>query len=181
MNQRFVIASSDDDFELPNTENYKLGDKNISIIEVDQNSELITPLQKLAFERIFVKDQTLDPKEQNYIEPTNDKQRFVSYLRLNEDAESLQKYKDIHGKGQVWPQIIENMESLGVIDMELYVDGYDAYMIMDTKPDFDAEKANAIWPNLPLEKEWQAYVSEFQKTSSEANASEKWQNMDLIN
>ena len=34
--------------------------------------------------------------------------------------------------------------------------------------------------NLPRQKEWEAFVSRFQKTSSDSSANEKWQLMERI-
>ena len=53
-------------------------------------------------------------------------------------------------------------------------------MIMDTVADFDHDKAMAELAGKPRQSEWEAYVSRFQQTSSEATADEKWQLMERI-
>jgi L-rhamnose mutarotase len=53
-------------------------------------------------------------------------------------------------------------------------------MIMDTVADFDHNKAMAKLATKPRQSEWEAYVSRFQNTSTEATADEKWQLMERI-
>jgi len=53
-------------------------------------------------------------------------------------------------------------------------------MIMDTVPDFDHEKAMTELAQKPRQKEWEAYVSRFQRSSAEATADEKWQLIERI-
>ncbi len=53
-------------------------------------------------------------------------------------------------------------------------------MIMDTVPEFDHDKAMAELAEKPRQKEWEAWVSQFQDTSKEATADEKWQLMERI-
>ena len=83
--------------------------------------------------------------------------------------------------GQVWPQINKNMKSVGVKDMEIYIWNFRAFLIMDTKPEFDMQIDGEKWSKLPREKEWQKFVSKFQKVDPDSKAMEKWQGMKLIN
>jgi L-rhamnose mutarotase len=72
------------------------------------------------------------------------------------------------------------MKEVGILDMEIYILGTRLFMIMDTVPDFDHDKAMAELAGKPLQSEWEAYVSRFQQTSAEATADEKWQLMERI-
>jgi L-rhamnose mutarotase len=64
--------------------------------------------------------------------------------------------------------------------MEIYIAGTRLFMIMDTVADFDHEKAMAELANKPRQKEWEAYVSQFQRSPEEATADEKWQLVERI-
>jgi L-rhamnose mutarotase len=72
------------------------------------------------------------------------------------------------------------MKEVGIIDMEIYLSGTRLFMIMDTLPEFDHEKAMTDLARKPRQQEWEAYVSRFQRTSAEATADEKWQLIERI-
>ena len=72
------------------------------------------------------------------------------------------------------------MRDVGILNMEIYILGTRLFMIMDTVPDFDHEKAMKELAGKPRQSEWEAYVSKFQNTSAEATADDKWQVMDRI-
>ncbi len=106
--------------------------------------------------------------------------RYCKTLELQNDAELIKAYKQVHAKGNAWPEITSGMREVGILDMEIYITGSRLFMIMDTVPDFDHDKAMAELAKKPRQSEWEAYVSRFQKTSSSATADEKWQLMERI-
>ena len=116
------------------------------------------------------------PSKNHYIEF----KRFCKTLNLEDDPQLIEDYKKVHGKGRVWPEITQGMIAVGILDMEIYITGTRLFMIMDTIPDFDHEEAMAKLATMPRQSEWEAYVSKFQKTSSEASADEKWQMIERI-
>lgn len=130
-------------------------------------------------ERIYELDQQMVyPSEEGQLKTDiGPKKRFVWTLFLQEDPELIATYKKIHGIGQAWPEITANMKSIGVKDMEIYLYQAQAFLIMDTKPDFDLEKIGPHWQKLPLEKEWQEYVGKFQRTNPQNSIQEKWESM----
>ena len=106
--------------------------------------------------------------------------RFCKTLKLEDDSKLIEEYKKVHAPGAVWPEITQGMKEVGIIDMEIYIQGTQLFMIMDTIPDFDHDKAMNELASKPRQTEWEAFVSRFQKTSSEASADEKWQVMERI-
>lgn len=106
--------------------------------------------------------------------------RYCKTLELQNDEELIKAYKQVHAKGNAWPEITEGMREVGILDMEIYITGTRLFMIMDTVPKFDHDKAMAELALKPRQSEWEAYVSRFQKTSSSATADEKWQLMERI-
>jgi L-rhamnose mutarotase len=106
--------------------------------------------------------------------------RFCKTLSLKENARLIEDYKKVHAPGAAWPEITAGMREVGIVDMEIYIQGARLFMIMDTVPDFDHDKAMAALAKKPRQSEWEAYVSRFQQSSAEATADEKWQLMERI-
>jgi L-rhamnose mutarotase len=106
--------------------------------------------------------------------------RYCKTLKLKDDPALIEAYKKVHAKETAWPEISQGMKEVGIIDMEIYIAGSQLFMIMDTVPDFDHDRAMAKLATLPRQAEWEAFVSQFQKTSSEASAADKWQLIERI-
>lgn len=110
----------------------------------------------------------------------NSFKRYCKTLELRNDHELIEAYKAVHAKENTWPEITLGMQEIGILDMEIYISGNRLFMIMDTIPNFDHESAMAVLAKKPRQSEWEAYVSKFQQTSSEATADEKWKLMERI-
>lgn len=106
--------------------------------------------------------------------------RFCKTLKLEDDPQLIEAYKKVHAPGAVWPEITQGMKEVGIVDMEIYIQGTQLFMIMDTVADFDHDKAMKELASKPRQTEWEAFVSQFQKTSADASADEKWQVMERI-
>ncbi|WP_167611687.1 L-rhamnose mutarotase [Maribellus sediminis] len=106
--------------------------------------------------------------------------RYCKTLKLEDDPQLIEEYKKVHAPGAAWPEITQGMREVGILDMEIYLLGTQLFMIMDTVPDFDHESAMKELASKPRQSEWEAYVSQFQKTSAEASADEKWQLLERI-
>lgn len=106
--------------------------------------------------------------------------RYCKTLKLEDDFQLIEAYKKVHAPGACWPEITQGMKDVGIVDMEIYILGTQLFMIMDTIPGFDHNSAMKELAGKPRQSEWEAYVSQFQKTSAEASADEKWQLMERI-
>lgn len=106
--------------------------------------------------------------------------RYCKTLKLVDDPELIKRYRAAHGIGMVWPEILQGMKEVGILDMEIYLHGTNLFMIMDTVPDFDHNKAFIELAKKPRQAEWEAHMSQFQQSSENASADEKWQLMDRI-
>ncbi|MEZ4824952.1 MAG: L-rhamnose mutarotase [Bacteroidia bacterium] len=106
--------------------------------------------------------------------------RYCKTLSLRPDAALIEAYKAAHAPGKVWPEITEGMRQVGILDMEIYLLGHQMFMIMETVDDFDHEEAMARLATLPRQAEWEAHMSQFQNTSADSSADEKWQIMERI-
>jgi len=117
-----------------------------------------------------------------YVETSKNKsfKRYCKTLKLQNNDKLIEGYKKIHSKGAAWPEITKGMREVGIIDMEIYIFKTRLFMIMDTIPEFDHDKAMAELAKKPRQSEWEEYVSKFQETSSTATADEKWQLIERI-
>jgi len=106
--------------------------------------------------------------------------RYCKTLKLEDNPELIKEYRKVHAPGATWPEITQGMVEVGILDMEIYITGSTLFMIMDTIPEFNHDRDMAELAAKPRQSEWEAFVSRFQKTSSEATADEKWQEMEQI-
>lgn len=106
--------------------------------------------------------------------------RYCKTLHLRPDAALLAAYQAVHAPGAVWPEITQGMREVGILDMEIYLIDNQAFMIMDTVPDFDHDQAMTALAAKPRQAEWEGYVAAFQQTDAQASAAEKWQLMHRI-
>lgn len=106
--------------------------------------------------------------------------RYCKTLKLEGDPELIERYKKAHGIGQIWPEIWQGMKEVGILDMEIYIHESTLFMIMETVADFDHEKAMKELATKPRQGEWETHMSQFQQTSADASADEKWQLMERI-
>jgi L-rhamnose mutarotase len=106
--------------------------------------------------------------------------RYCKTLTLQNNNELIQKYIEVHGIGRAWPEILQGMNEVGIIDMEIYIHENQLFMIMDTITDFDHDKAMNNLAKKPRQAEWEKFVSQFQNTSESASAKDKWQLIERI-
>ena len=117
-----------------------------------------------------------------YIENTEytNFKRFCKTLELRNDADLIAANKLAHARENTWPEINQGMREVGILDMEIYITGTKLFMIMDTVPDFNHEKAMIELATKPRQAEWEKHMARFQNTSENATADEKWQLMERI-
>jgi L-rhamnose mutarotase len=106
--------------------------------------------------------------------------RFCKTLTLKDDAKLIREYKKIHKTENMWPEITQGMKEVGILDMQIYIYENVLFMIMDTVPDFEHDRAMKELSEQPRQEEWEAYVSKFQQADSESFADQKWKPMERI-
>ena len=104
--------------------------------------------------------------------------RYCQTLTLVDDEAMIEKYVEVHSR--VWPEIIEGQHQVGILSMEIYRNGRQLFMIVDTIDDFDWERDMARLSTLPRQAEWEAYVAQFQGCDPKAPSAEKWKLMEQI-
>jgi len=113
-------------------------------------------------------------KEYRNTSPCKEYKRYCKTLKLQNDPNLIEQYKKAHGPGAVWFEITEGMREVGIVDMEIYLCGTSLFMIMDTLPDFEHDRAMKELSGKPRQSEWEAYVSQFQRAPEGSAADEKW-------
>lgn len=104
--------------------------------------------------------------------------RYCLALDLKDDPALIAQYKDYHQK--VWPEIVEQIESSGIMALDIYLTGNRLFMIMEVNEDFSFEKKAAMDLNNPKVQEWENLMWEFQKALPHAKRGEKWILMEKI-
>lgn len=106
--------------------------------------------------------------------------RFVQTLELKDDPQMIAEYRRWHSRKYHWREIREEIRSVGILEMEIYIFNTTLVMIVDTPLDFDWEKAMARLSSMPRQAEWEALVARLQGCCPEARSDEKWQMMERM-
>ena len=101
------------------------------------------------------------PSKQDY----SSYKRYCKTLTLEDDPQLIEDYKKVHAAGAAWPEITQGMIDVGILDMEIYIAGTRLFMIMDTLPDFDHEKAMEAALNGLQNRPTEALLIYYQPTS----------------
>lgn len=104
--------------------------------------------------------------------------RYCMQLELRSDPALIAEYKAWHGK--VWPEILDGIREVGILDHEIYLNGSKLFMIIVTPEDFNFETQMQKLAQLPRQAEWEAFMNKYQQSSPDASSSEKWTLMERI-
>lgn len=111
-------------------------------------------------------------------EPLGTTKRYCQYLKLN--AETLEQYKYWHNSKNIWKEIPLGISKAGILNMEIYVIGDMAFMIVETPLDFNWDDAFGRLATYERQAEWEEFVSKFQITGEGQRSDEKWQLIERI-
>lgn len=106
--------------------------------------------------------------------------RYVQTMDLKDDAALISEYRRRHSQGEVWPEIINGIRQVGILEMEVYLLGTRLVMIVETPLNFDWNEAMSRLATLPRQQEWEEYMALFQQCAAQATSDEKWQMMERI-
>ena len=106
--------------------------------------------------------------------------RYCRTMNLKADDVLIREYVHRHSEGAVWPEVLEGIRAVGILEMEIYLLGNRLFMIVDVPVDFDWDSAMARLATLPRQQEWEDYMAIFQDCREGDTADEKWQMMDRI-
>lgn len=103
--------------------------------------------------------------------------RYVQTLDLRDDPALLAAYEAQHAEGSAWPEILEGIRAVGILEMELYIERNHLVMIVDTPIDFDWDSAMARLATLPRQQEWEDWNAQFQDCEVGMTSDEKWRGL----
>lgn len=106
--------------------------------------------------------------------------RYCQTLTLKGDPQLIDEYKFWHRDENRWTEIPAGIRAVGILDMEIYLHGIHAFMIVDTPLDFDWDTAFGRLATLDKQAEWEAFMSKFQAVELAKTLSEKWVLMERI-
>ena len=106
--------------------------------------------------------------------------RYCLALDLKNEPELIEKYKQHHEPGNVWPEITQSIKDAGIVDMEIYLTGNRLFMIMEVDDSFDPEKKARMDAANPIVQKWESLMMTFQQLLPWAGDGEKWVNMEKI-
>lgn len=106
--------------------------------------------------------------------------RYCRTMELKANDTLIREYIHRHSEGEVWPEILEGIREVGILEMEIYLLGNRLFMIVDTPIDFDWDTAMERLATLPRQQEWEDYMSLFQDCNAGDTATDKWQMMERI-
>ena len=99
--------------------------------------------------------------------------RYCQTLDLKDDPELIRRYRHYHSPEGCWPEILDGIRSVGILEMEIYILGSRLFMIVETPLDFDWDAAMARLATLPRQAEWEDFVAAFQRCAEGATSDEK--------
>lgn len=106
--------------------------------------------------------------------------RYCRALNLRPDSKLIAEYRRRHSEGAIWPEVIEGIRQVGILEMEIYIRDTTLFMIVETAPDFDWDSAMARLATLPRQQEWEDYMALFQEAGEGMTPAEKWQPMERM-
>ena len=106
--------------------------------------------------------------------------RYCQTLNLKNNPALIAEYRKIHSKKEAWPELRKGIRSVGILVMEIYISGFQVFMIIETPLDFDWETAMNTLSHLPKQAEREEYVSEFQECAPKSTSAEKWKLMERM-
>ena len=100
-------------------------------------------------------------------------------VNLKDDPAIIEKYQEYHAN--VWPEVLDALKKVGVIDMKIFILGRRLFMYSEVEDDFDPEVNFPRYLSLsPVCQEWEDLMSTFQEPVKDAKDGEKWAQMKQI-
>lgn len=106
--------------------------------------------------------------------------RYCRTMELKNDSRLIAEYEFRHSEGELWPEILQGIRQVGILEMEIYRWENKLFMIVETPIDFDWNTAMAELATLPRQQEWEDYMSIFQQCKEGDTAEDKWKMMTRI-
>ena len=106
--------------------------------------------------------------------------RYCQTMDLKNDPVLIAEYINRHSRENASPEIREEIRSVGILEMEIYIWDNRLFMIVETPVDLDWDTAMNKLSILPSQQEWEDLMSVFQQCNEGDAASEKWNMMERM-
>lgn len=106
--------------------------------------------------------------------------RFCQTLDLRDNPELIATYRKLHAQDGIWPEIIQGIRQVGILEMEIYLLGTRLFMIVEMAESTDWNTAMSQLATLPRQAEWEELTARYQQASANAGSAEKWKLMERI-
>lgn len=106
--------------------------------------------------------------------------RYCQILQLKLEEGKVDQYKYWHSSQNIWKEIPLGIRKCGILDMEIYLLGDFAVMIIDAPLGFSWDDAFSKLATYERQAEWEEFVSQFQEVDAGKRSEEKWNLMERI-
>ena len=106
--------------------------------------------------------------------PNPDAMTHYLLCDLRNDPELIEQYEAYHAAGAAWPEVTAGIRAAGITAMEIFRAGNRLMMVMETGPDYDAERHAERNATTPRVVAWEALMDRFQQRLPFADAGVKW-------
>lgn len=105
-------------------------------------------------------------------------QRFCLTLNLRPDPSLIAEYVERHRA--VWPEVLQSLRDSGITAMEIYLEGTQLCLIMDTTDDFTLERKGEMDRANAVVMRWEAEMAKYQIADPGTDASGRWRRMERV-
>ena len=100
-------------------------------------------------------------------------QRFALTLHLRPDPTLADEYVARHR--EVWPAVLDSLRDSGILRSEIFRNGYQLIMVLDTTDDFTFDRKAAMDQANPVVMRWEKEMAKFQAVDdADTDASKRW-------
>ena len=100
-------------------------------------------------------------------------QRFVLTLQLRPDPALVDEYVARHR--EVWPAVLDSLRDSGILRSEIFLNGFQLIMVLDTTDDFTFERKAVMDQANHAVMQWEKEMAKFQAVDdADTDASKRW-------
>lgn len=105
--------------------------------------------------------------------------RFVLTLQLRPDPILVQEYVARHR--EVWPAVLDSLRDSGILRSEIFLNGFQLIMVLDTTDEFSFERKAAMDQANTVVMQWEKEMAQFQAVDdADTDASKRWVELENV-
>lgn len=106
--------------------------------------------------------------------------RFCQTLDLRDNPDLIATYRRLHSRESIWPEILQGIREVGILEMEIYLLGTRLFMIVEMPQELEWDEVMSRLATLPKQAEWEALTAQYQQAEATATSDAKWKMMERI-